>query len=181
MDTKQRMVERPVETFVLLTDAQPRLYGFLLKRIGNKEYAHEILQNVNLTICKKSSSFKPGSNFMAWAYAIARIELMSFRRELSSERIIFTESLASKLDQADKGVEEESSIELRKVTLQNCLNKLSLREQKIVALRYTESVPVNMIAKELERTANAVSISLHRIHEKLLGCVKRTIAGGLDE
>ncbi|MFG0286887.1 MAG: sigma-70 family RNA polymerase sigma factor [Rhodopirellula sp. JB044] len=181
MDNRTSKVELPVETFLLLTDAQANLFGFLLKRLGNKDYAHEVLQNVNLTICKKSASFVPGTNFMAWAYAIARIELMSFRRELSSERMVFTEDLESKMDLTDAMIADDTPLDLRKEALEECLTKLNPRERQIVTLRYAESVPVIGIAKQLNRTANAISLSLHRIREKLLVCVKRQTASGLDE
>jgi hypothetical protein len=56
------------EEFILeLTQSQQRLFGFLFKRLADREQAREVLQRTNLVLCRKSSAFEPGTDFRDWA------------------------------------------------------------------------------------------------------------------
>ena len=56
------------EEFILeLTQSQQRLFGFLFKRLADREQAREVLQRTNLVLCRKADSFELGTNFKAWA------------------------------------------------------------------------------------------------------------------
>ncbi len=57
---------------VEITAIQPRLYGFILKRLADHEQALEVLQNTNLVLCRKAGEFQKGSSFAAWAFTIAK-------------------------------------------------------------------------------------------------------------
>ncbi len=154
-----------------MTDAQPRLFAFLLKRLAAKDQAQEVLQNVNLTICKKAHDFMPGTNFMSWAFAIARFELMSFRQKQSREKLVFSDELAEQINMLDVKFTQLHPLEARKQALETCVSRLSAEQQKFLTRRYTESISVKAIAAELGRTTNAVSLMLHRVRDKLLHCI----------
>jgi RNA polymerase sigma-70 factor (ECF subfamily) len=48
--------------FVLkLTEAQPRLLGFLLKRLGNREKTRDVLHEVNLVLSRKAPDYDPAT------------------------------------------------------------------------------------------------------------------------
>ncbi len=65
----------------MLLTSTASLLGFLLKRLGNIDQAHEVLQEVNIVICRQASEFEPASNFLAWAFTIARFQVMAFRSD----------------------------------------------------------------------------------------------------
>ena len=45
------------EEFILeLTEVQQRFFGFLFKRLADREQAREVLQRTNLVLCRKSSA-----------------------------------------------------------------------------------------------------------------------------
>ncbi|MFG0253569.1 MAG: sigma-70 family RNA polymerase sigma factor [Rhodopirellula sp. JB053] len=163
------------EWVLRLTEAQPRLLGFLLKRLGNPDQAHEVLQEVNLVICRDAEKFKQDSDFLAWAFAIARYQILAFRKRQSRDRLVFPADLAASLDRLDSEMFPTEVCDRREAALQDCLVQLPPQQRKLVVQRYAESLSVKSIAGELDKSANAVSIMLHRIREKLIACIESKI------
>ena len=47
------------EEFILeLTEVQSRLFGFLFKRLADREQAREVLQRTNLVLCCKADDYE---------------------------------------------------------------------------------------------------------------------------
>ena len=70
----------------LMTEFQPRLYGYILSLAGNPDAANDVLQDVNIVLWKQSSQFKPGSNFKAWSFRIAHFQYMAYRQKRLREK-----------------------------------------------------------------------------------------------
>ncbi|SMP74184.1 RNA polymerase sigma-70 factor, ECF subfamily [Neorhodopirellula lusitana] len=174
--SKSDRVELTTELVLQLTEAQPRLLSFLLKRLGNSEHAHEVLQEVNLVICRDVSRFEAGSDFMAWAFTIARYQIMAFRKRNLRDRLVFPADLAASLDRLDCEIFAEETCHQREAALQDCLVGLLPEQRELVIQRYAESISVKAIAGELDKSANAVSIMLHRVREKLIDCVQSKLS-----
>lgn len=167
-------LEHPEEfdQFVLeLTEAQPRLYGFVFKRLLNAEQAHDVLQETNLVLWRRAAEFRPGTNFMAWAYRIAHFQVLALRQKQARERLCFSDDLLARLLEEEVEVSEVKLDRLK--VLQACLAEAGEKSRALIAKRYAEGVSVQEIARELNKTANAVSRSLHRIREALMECVER--------
>lgn len=181
MKSSKKQYQLSEEVVVGLTEAQPRLFTFLLKRLAQSEQAHEVLQNVNFTICRKASDFEDGSDFVAWSFAIARFELLAFRQRQAREKLVFTDEVVQSIEHLD----EESSVDgvrkQRKSALKTCLEQLTPKQKHLVNQRYAESESVSNISTTMGVTANAVSLSLHRIREKLLACINRKLASEVYE
>ena len=158
------------EFVLLLTDAQPRLFGYLLKRLGQVDQAHEVLQEVNVVLCGKASEFELGSDFMAWAFTVSRFQLLAFRKRVFRDRLVFSDDLAESLERVESTLSDTR--QSYEIALRGCVKKLSEADQQLIVRRYAESISVKAIAAELGKTANAISISLHRIRKQLMTCVE---------
>lgn len=163
------------EIVMLLTEAQPRLLGFLLKRLGNIDQAHEVLQEVNMVICRRATEFEPGSNFLAWAFTIARFQVMAFRKRQSRDRLVFPPDLAAALDEMDSAMHPSDRDAVRAAALQECLRRLTPSQRELILRRYAESISVKALAAEMDKTANAVSLVIHRTREQLIGCLEQRL------
>lgn len=51
------------------------------------------MQEISLALWKKFSQFNPDTEFLKWAYVVARYELLMFRRRKARDRHIFHEDL----------------------------------------------------------------------------------------
>ena len=48
------------DDFILeLTQCQQRLYGYIFRRMANRDQAMEVLQQTNLVLCRKADDFEP--------------------------------------------------------------------------------------------------------------------------
>ena len=75
----------------MLEAMQPRLYGFILKRLADRDQTLEVLQRTNLVICQKTADYRPGTSFAAWTFTIARFQLMAWRKNQSRNRLVFSD------------------------------------------------------------------------------------------
>ncbi|MFK7769515.1 MAG: sigma-70 family RNA polymerase sigma factor [Mariniblastus sp.] len=180
-DNPNDHVDLPPDFVIHLTESQPRLFGFLLKRLARREQALEVLQNVNLTICRKSNDFTPGTDFMAWAFTIARFQVLAFHQNQARDKLVFSPELLNTLDSLDEQKRDHDNLEERKHALKRCLGKLRDEHRELVVRRYAEAMSVNGLAGELGRTANSISILLHRIREQLMDCIKQDLSRGNNE
>ena len=174
---RQSKFELDGELVVLLTDAQPRLMGFLLKRLGNSDQAHEVLQEVNLVLCRRAAEYQPGTNFMAWAFTIARFQIMAFRKRQTRDLLVFPEDLANTLEAMDQQMFQPELQRSRETALRDCMGKLREEHQGLLLQRYAESLSVKAIAADFGKSVNAISLLLHRIREQLLGCIEKNLSG----
>ncbi|MEO1526335.1 MAG: sigma-70 family RNA polymerase sigma factor [Planctomycetota bacterium] len=161
---------------LLLTEAQPRLFGFLLKRLGDLDQTHEVLQEVNVVLCNKAGDFEEGTDFMAWAFSVARFQLLAFRKRAIRDRLVFPDDLVSKIDELDSSVFNSSTEQKLRSALGGCIQKLPSEHRDLVIRRYAESVSVAALGADLGKSANAISITLHRIRQQLLQCIERQLS-----
>ena len=59
--------------------------------------------------------------------------------------------------------------------LENCLKELASDQRQLVERYYRKQEAIKAIAESLNRRANAVAVSLHRIRQALANCIRRTM------
>ena len=157
-----------------LTQSQSRLYAFILSLMGNADQASEVLQETNLILWKKADQFQLGTNFIAWAFKVARFQVMAYRQRMGRERLVFN-------DQILEGVAEEFEsrsdlFEDKQRALVQCLEKLQPKQRQLITDRYEGRMPVNQIAKRMTQSANAIAVAIYRVRVNLMKCIESSIA-----
>lgn len=160
----------PQDLAVEMANIQPRLYGFILKRLADREQTLEVLQRTNLVLCGKADEFERGSSFAAWAFTIAQFQVMAWRKSGHSGKLVFTDQVHELLD---RSVEEEVvSVDNRIPLLRQCLDELKEHDRNLIQSRYRDGEQITAIAVSLSRSVNAVSMRLSRIRRQLGDCVR---------
>ena len=159
------------EFSVLLTESQPRIYGFILKRTADHDAAKEILQESNLVMCRKADQFKPGTNFMAWAFQIAHFQILSFKQKQYKKPI-----LSNKVIELLSEEKEDNHTPLKIDALNNCLANLPDDKRELIQRRYSKGFSVKEYACQTGQKENAISKMLHKIRNILGDCIKRKLA-----
>jgi len=155
----------------LMTEYQPRLYGYILTLAGNPDAANDVLQDVNIVLWKQSAQFTPGSNFKAWSFRIAHFQYMAHRQKRLRDKILFSDELISKLATEAKDVDE--LYEQRKVSLERCLELMPERSREVIRLRYADELNMDQMSEKLRRNSNAVYQILFRARRWLIECVQK--------
>lgn len=165
------------EFVLLLTEAQQRLYGFILKRLVDHHQSNEVLQLTNIVLCRKANDFEKGTNFMAWALTVANFQILSFRKEISRDRLIFSDETFDQIVEEDgKRFDDTSS---RLFHLKECLKKIDKENIKLLKMKYEQCLPFKEIASASNSTSNAIRIQVHRIRKRLMNCVEKRMRGKL--
>lgn len=153
-----------------MTSMQPRLYGFIFKRLMNAESAQDVLQETNLVLCRKHEDFKPGTNFSAWAFQVAHFQILAFCQRRNRERLVFDDDVLECMPAQE--TTEDSHTTQRIQALENCLQKLPANHRKLIAARYSKHGNVKAVAALIGKTPNAISKILQRTRVSLLDCIE---------
>ncbi|TWT66245.1 ECF RNA polymerase sigma factor SigH [Posidoniimonas polymericola] len=168
------MTRQNEEEFLqLITQFQPRLYGYLLTLMGNPDDANDVLQETNVNLWEGASKYEPGTNFKAWAFRVAHFQVMSYRQRRVRDRVTFSNDLVATLAVEASAADELQ--EARRELLSECLKKLPKNMLTVVGLRYLDGLSVSEIATKLSLASNAISQRLFRARRALEECVVRSM------
>ncbi len=146
------------------------MYGFILKRLADREQTLEVLQRTNLVLCRKADEFERGSSFAASACTIAKFQVMAWRKSEGAGHLVFTDQVNQLLDRSVN--EEAESVDERIPLLRQCLEGLKEQDRTLIQQRYRDGEPIVEIAKTLAKTVDAVGMRLSRIRRQLGDCVR---------
>ena len=158
-----------------LTEAQPRLYGFIFKRLLDQHRSSEVLQETNLVLCRKAGDFRPGTSFMAWAFQVAHFQVLAHLQRQNREKLVFDNELLERLHQDEPEPPESDARRLQ--ALQECLQGLPEEHRRVVLNRYVHGGSVQTMAAELGKTPNAISRLLYRSRMALMKCIRLKLEG----
>lgn len=158
----------------LFTRSQRQIYLLILSQVPNPVDAEEILQETNLVIWRKVDRFQPGTNFLAWAYQIAGLEILKFRERRHRDKLRFSEEFIERVAEEVQGASDQ--LELRRQALLTCISRLRPADRELIEERYSTGENGLSVAKKKGRPANSVYQSLGRIRKALLECVARRLS-----
>lgn len=149
------------------------LGGFLFTICGDWEVVDDALQDVALVLCDRWREFTPGTNFLAWARAIARFCcLASWRRHRGAKRQVPDVGV----ELADESWQEAAVDHDELEALARCLDQLPPKERRVVEQAYLEGRPWAEIAATAGTRLDALYVALGRVRRRLRACIERRMA-----
>lgn len=153
----------------LLTDHQPAIRAFILSMLPGCEDVRDVLQDTNVVLWEKMSTFRSGTNFRAWAFTVARHKVMQHRARMQkASRLVFNEQLLDVIEEERVTLPPEA-LERKLVALNQCLATLGEDDRKLVRMRYAGGEGGS------DRTAASIRVSLCRIRRKLRDCIEKRL------
>lgn len=152
---------------------QPTLRSFAIALTGDFAAAEDVVQETFLTVTAKAADFEPGTNFVAWACAIARLKVLENRRAARRFSPAVVEALADAIP------DEELATDLghdRLPQLLACLEGLPPKAKELVRLRYFLEQGPSAIAASLGRSVAGVNAALQKARESLRICIERRLS-----
>ena len=173
MSRKKEKTEAYQTYVAQLIAHQDDLRAFVHSLLPNSPSADDVLQNTNLVLWQKRSSFKQGTNFHAWAFKIARIQVQhQYDRAKRETRLVFSESLLDHIAAASASQPRERALAI----LENCMGKLNDKQRSIINARYTPGESLERYGKQTQTTPGSLRTSLFRIRATLRRCIEATLA-----
>ncbi len=167
-------VQRVDEFVSLYVQHSRRIYNFVRSLTWRQQDAEDVFQDVGKTLWEKFDEFQPGTNFLVWAFSVANYKVLQHRRRQVQQPLGLSDAV---LELIAKDLSEFSSRDDdRFEALAGCLQKLPAYDRELIEARYRREQPIQTLATELGRSADAVYRAFRRIHKTLLFCVRRTLA-----
>lgn len=152
-----------------------KLRAYLLPLAVDVSAVDDILHSAFLAATAKAAQYDQGTNFVAWARAIARLELLQFSRQrrrwphlLSPEAI---DALSE--DAPEVAVDDE-----RLAAIRHCVEQLAPRSREAMDLRYNQSLPPSQVAQRMQLGIQSVHVMLSRARAAVQQCAERVLRRG---
>lgn len=156
-----------------LTASQGRIRAFLVSLMPGSPDVADVLQETNIVLWKSRSRYRPGSNFLAWAFTIARLEVLHHRTRAKRQRIVLLSEDVLELMAVEMPVDVDHEAYL--CALESCKAKLSDKQRELIDLRYRPGYTLEAHARETGRKASALRVALMRIRESLRECIEKSM------
>ena len=157
-----------------LTACQLPLLLYVRSLLPGESAARDVAQQANAKIWEKRDEYQLGSNFKAWAFAIARYEVLNYRkRQARDAKLVFGQELEETI--ARELAERPDQLEQRHEALRDCLQALRDEDRSLILHRYATSNSLSDYAKTVGRSVGGLKVTLHRLRGLLLDCIHRKL------
>jgi RNA polymerase sigma-70 factor (ECF subfamily) len=171
---QQTNADRASQFVSLIVQHRHSLYAFVAKQLVHPADAEDVFQRTSLVLWSKMETFDFGGSFFHWACGIAFNEVRNHRRTQARGRLHFDTELSELL--AEESIAEAELTQARLEALDNCLEKLSSRQQQIIRRCYEGTATISEVASTLGRSRDGLYKQLARLREKLADCIRGQLA-----
>jgi RNA polymerase sigma-70 factor (ECF subfamily) len=147
---------------------------FLRSLLFTHDEEREVMQEVAVVLWRKFDVGMDSQSFCRWAFGVARMEALAFRRDRARDRHTFGDEVFELLSQTV--VNYSSSLEAERRALDLCLKKLPEDQRQIIQNAYAPGVKIDQLANQMGRTAMSLYKTLYRIRLTLMDCTRRVLA-----
>ncbi|HEX7898975.1 MAG TPA: sigma-70 family RNA polymerase sigma factor [Planctomycetota bacterium] len=140
------------------------LLAYLYAAVPDAHAVEDLFQEICLVAVRKAADFEDGSDFAAWARAIARHKVHEHLRVRRGVHV--DEAFFDSLDAAFPAAVDDR----RKDVLRRCLEKLQSHARQLLSWRYDDGLSPTEIARRTGQSRAAVNSILQRVRETLRAC-----------
>ncbi|QDU39510.1 RNA polymerase sigma factor [Maioricimonas rarisocia] len=165
----------------LLARHDQSIRRFIRSLLPSREGVDDVMQETALECWKKYDSFQPGhpddatDEFIRWACVIARYKVLSWQRDRQRDRLVFRESVVSKL--ADEAIGHVQHRERQRQAVEACLDSLQVDDRRLVLSVHAPGQSVARLAAETGQQVRRLYSRVNALRKRLLDCVQQRLAG----
>jgi len=162
---------------VLLTRHRRAIYNFILRFVGDRETAEDLLQEAFLRVIKGAEAYKRQAKFTTWLYTIARNLCVDQTRRRKHRKhasldapIDATDDSGTLLDVIPSGEMASDRVAANKqlhATMQRAIEELSEDQREVFLMREVLDLPFKQIADVVGVPENTVKSRMRYALEKL--------------
>lgn len=157
----------------LFLEHEEALRLFVRSLLFSQEESREVMQEIAVVLWRKFDDSLTSSSFRRWAFGVARMEVLAFRRDRARDRHVFSDDVSKLLETS--ALEHSGELEAERDALAICLKKLPKHLRELVRSTYESDVKVSELAGKLNQTPMALYKKLHRARQSLMECTQRQI------
>ncbi len=165
----------------LLVENRTSFLSYLLKRLGDRDEAEDVLQDFCIRVIRKSGQIRDGAAAEGWLRAVLKSTLMDHFRSKSSKRQAhqkFVSEWSATSDQLDPTIDEGREIQNNYCAcLYGLLPKLKSDYAEALSLvDLAERAPTD-VAHDLGIAAGTMRVRLHRARHALKRALEQSCGG----
>lgn len=151
----------------LLQEITPIIQKFISKKLSHNEDAHDVTQEVLISVHKASKTYDPSRPFKTWLFAIARYRLNDYLRAYYNKKEKGTD--VSLEDEEYHLFDEKDVTDGYETTeyITKALDTLPKKQQVILRLLKIEGYSARETAIKMGMGESAVKVSAHRAMKEL--------------
>lgn len=157
-----------------LTRNQPVIEAFCHAQLAQRQDAQEVLQMTCVKLWEKSGDWDPNTEFLPWAFEVARFTVLSYVRDKKRDRLVFDEDVI--LAMAEETETAANQFEDRQEALGTCLLKVKPEQRDILQQHYITGRSVRELSIATGRSESAVKMILLRLREQLSACIQHQLS-----
>lgn len=157
---------------------QADLRAFVLSVVRDWNRTDDIIQEVSLVLWQRIGDYDPTYSFGAWARGIAAKKILQERSRWQRSLSVLSPEAIAALDVAFEDGEHSTTPQIE--AIQQCLGRFNEQGRLLVELRYRDGLPLDEIARRMQRGLSSVTMALLRLRGALERCVRIRLrhAGG---
>ena len=161
--------------FLRLFMANEESVRALVRRlVPTRTDADDVMQEVSIVLWEKFGSFREGAEFRAWAFGVARFEVLAWLRDKGRDRLVLDETAAARLAQDAEAI--EPALSRQRAALEHCMAKVPPDQRSLLLRAYEPNARIQEVAAGSGRTVAGFYQWLHRMRRALLDCIHATLA-----
>ncbi len=158
----------------LFTAHEQAVRAFVRRLVPTRADADDVMQEVSIVLWEKFASFHEGADFRAWAFGVARFEVLGWLRDKGRDRLVLNEEVMLKI--AEDSARDEPKLERQREALELCMAKVPVEQRELLMQAYQPAVRIQEVAQGSGRSVPGFYQWLHRMRRLLLDCIRRAIA-----
>ncbi len=156
------------------TAHEPAIRAFVRRLVPSRADADDVMQEVSVVLWEKFGAFREGADFKAWAFGVARFEVLAWLRDKGRDRLVLDAEVVARI--AEETAADEPRLERQRDALEACLQKVAPEQRELLMQAYQPDSRIQDVARGSGRTVPGFYQWLHRMRKMLLDCVLRTLA-----
>jgi len=143
-----------------------KVYYTCLGLVKNRDTAYDMVQDVMIKIMDNLSKLENGFLLGLWINRITKNHCIDYLKQRNKQPMVDLEesvSIAEAVTDMDFILEEEETF----AKLENAVKQLSVEEQELIQLKYTEGLSVQDLQDKYQTNSSAMKMRLARTRKKL--------------
>ncbi|HEY1048434.1 MAG TPA: sigma-70 family RNA polymerase sigma factor [Prosthecobacter sp.] len=155
------------------TAHEPALRAHVRRLVPMRADADDVMQEISVVLWEKFDTFLEGGDFRAWAFGVARYEVLAWLRDRGRDRLVLDQEVVTKI--AEETAADEPRLQLQREALEQCMQKVPRDQRGLLMQAYQPESRIQEVAQESGRTVAGFYQWLHRMRRLLLDCIRRTL------
>lgn len=172
MNTAEQQQHR--EFLRCFTAHEAAIRAYVRRLVPSRADADDVMQEVAVVLWEKFACFRADGDFRAWAFGVARYEVLAWLRDKARDRLVLREDVVGLL--ADETAHDEARLAHQREALESCLERLERSHRELLMEAYQPRSRMQDLAAHSGRTVTGFYQWLHRMRRLLRDCVRRELA-----